>query len=196
MKKFLLCNFIIMIFVTVNCTILQKKHNVLAHKNTLSTSQKILAWWAKKEEKEEMEKLVKYDKEDILWLARNIFFEARSEGIHGRMVIANVTINRTLDRRWPNTIKEVVQQPWQFSWFNEGVVPPIAQEEQEVFEECYELAKFCLDLYDDMAKNSDFKVDGIAHGADHYFADYIKMPSWAKKMTYLGKVGRHLLYKG
>lgn len=140
-----------------------------------------------------MEELKNYDRLDVLWLARNIFFEARGEGLHGRMVVANVTLNRVLNRRWPDTIKDVVTQKWQFSWYNRRVVPDIA--ETETFKECYELAEMCIELYNDMAANSDFTVDGITKGSDHYFADYIKKPSWANDMTFKGKVGKHSLYK-
>lgn len=32
-------------------------------------------------------------------------------------------------------------------------------------------------------------------GADHYHADYIKIPYWAKTMTITTKIGRHVFYK-
>lgn len=53
---------------------------------------------------------------EIECLAKNIYFEARGESIQGKLAVAQVTINRMNDYRWPKTICQVVYQPGQFSW--------------------------------------------------------------------------------
>ena len=53
---------------------------------------------------------VKYTPEDVLCLAKNIYFEAGVESTAGKLAVANVTINRTLRNNYPNTICAVVQE--------------------------------------------------------------------------------------
>jgi spore germination cell wall hydrolase CwlJ-like protein len=55
---------------------------------------------------------------EIRCLELNLHFEARGEPLEGQKAVANVTINRAKSGKFPNTICEVVKQPFQFSWFN------------------------------------------------------------------------------
>ena len=43
-------------------------------------------------------------------LAENVYFEARGQGQAGWVAVAQVTLNRVQDKRFPNTICEVVKQ--------------------------------------------------------------------------------------
>jgi spore germination cell wall hydrolase CwlJ-like protein len=50
-------------------------------------------------------------------LARNLFFEARGEPEEGIIAVGHVVLNRAADdRRWGETVTEVVCEPNQFSW--------------------------------------------------------------------------------
>lgn len=53
-------------------------------------------------------------------LAYNIYWEARSESTAGMYAVAEVTLRRVRDPRFPNTICGVVKQPNQFSWYWDG----------------------------------------------------------------------------
>lgn len=53
-------------------------------------------------------------------VAQNVFFETRGEPIRDKIYVANVTMNRVNDERWPNTACEVVHQKYQFSWTHEN----------------------------------------------------------------------------
>ena len=57
----------------------------------------------------------------LLCLALNVYFEARSEPIAGKIAVAEVTLNRVASQDYPNTICEVVLQENQngcsFSWW-------------------------------------------------------------------------------
>lgn len=58
----------------------------------------------------------------------NAYHEARGEPIEGILGVIDVTYNRVLDRRWPDTAQSVVWQSYQFSWTTEnsnrkGVMP-------------------------------------------------------------------------
>lgn len=60
------------------------------------------------------------DQKELQCLQKNIYFEARDQGRAGMRAVAAVTINRTNDPRWPDTICKVVYQRKQFSWANRG----------------------------------------------------------------------------
>ena len=47
---------------------------------------------------------------DVDCLARNIFYEAGSESTEGKVAVGMVTINRTQDERYPQSVCEVVRQ--------------------------------------------------------------------------------------
>jgi spore germination cell wall hydrolase CwlJ-like protein len=80
---------------------------------------------------------------ELTWLAKNVYFEARNQGVAGQLAVAMVTLNRVSDKRYPNTIREVVTQgltraSWlsgeqvpiknkcQFSWYCDGKADTIA----------------------------------------------------------------------
>ena len=52
---------------------------------------------------------------DIECLARNIFYESGGEPLEGKVAVGIVTINRTQDPRYPNTICGVVKQKTTFN---------------------------------------------------------------------------------
>lgn len=54
--------------------------------------------------------------EAVLALTLNLFFEARGEGVRGMAAVADVTITRVHDRRYPDNVVGVVLQSRQFSW--------------------------------------------------------------------------------
>jgi len=53
-------------------------------------------------------------------LALNIYHESRGEGILGRKLVAQVTMNRMRHPGFPDTLCEVVRDRSQFSWTNDG----------------------------------------------------------------------------
>lgn len=56
------------------------------------------------------------DPAEIECLASNVYFEARGSTFMDQVAVAHVTLNRTRERWWPDTICEVVHEPYQFSW--------------------------------------------------------------------------------
>lgn len=59
-------------------------------------------------------------REDIVCLAKNIYFEANTQSYVGQQAVAFVTLNRVASKLYPNNICDVVWQPDQFSWTNDG----------------------------------------------------------------------------
>tara|TARA_B100000579_G_C22571382_1_gene729069 strand:+ start:239 stop:682 length:444 start_codon:yes stop_codon:yes gene_type:complete len=57
-------------------------------------------------------------------LALNIYHEAKNQSVVGMVAVAETTMNRVQDRRWPSTVCEVVKQRrngvCQFSWYCDG----------------------------------------------------------------------------
>ena len=63
-------------------------------------------------------KRMNYIRLDIFCLAKNIYHEASVESRLGQYAVAQVTLNRVKSNQYPNTICDVVMDPWQFSWAN------------------------------------------------------------------------------
>ena len=119
--------------------------------------------------------------EEKFYLSVCIYHEARGEPVEGQIAVGHVILNRVIKRK--KSIKEVVLQPYQFSWANEGM-PPI--KDYISFIECMNVADIVLE---------ERKIGEYFYGSDHYFADNIDPPSWSKSMTFIKKIGRHLFFK-
>lgn len=141
--------------------------------------------------------------EELECLALNIYHEARSESLAGQYAVADVTVNRVKDRRYPATICGVVKQAvlsqWgtergleiprrnmcQFSWYCDG----LSDEPVETYSWLRSI---------DIARDMMFfrKYNGITEGSTHYHANYVK-PEWSthERMRLIGRIGDHIFYK-
>lgn len=54
--------------------------------------------------------------ETILWLALNVHHEARGEPLPCQIMVAEVVVRRAHSPYYPDSIKDVVLEPKQFSW--------------------------------------------------------------------------------
>ena len=148
---------------------------------------------------------VKYTTADAECLAKNIYFEAGVESTAGKLAVANVTINRTLNVNYPNTICGVVQEGihyynvkkdkhfpvrdrCQFSWYCDGLIDE--PREGRTWESAQELAKKVL------VNHYDKVLIDITDGATHYHANWMeKYPSWSKKKKVMASIDRHIFYR-
>ena len=86
--------------------------------------------------------------DEVKCLAQNIYWEARNQSIQGMYAVADVTLNRVKDKRWPSTVCEVVKQrknergKWicQFSWYCDGKSDTPKNREMPVFNLCTMIA--------------------------------------------------------
>ena len=122
-------------------------------------------------------------------LADNIYFEAGYESFEGKVAVAQVTLNRASNGKWPSDVCGVVYQKnvvyekviCQFSWYcQQG--PKYRISNKQVCSESMTVAKKLL-------------LEGIRlpsmSKALYYHADYVD-PKWKKpKLT---KIGRHIFY--
>ena len=147
---------------------------------------------------------VKYSPEDILCLAKNIYFEAGVESTAGKLAVANVTINRTIHVNYPNTICAVVQEGihrynkrideyvpvrdrCQFSWYCDGLLDE--PRKGRTWKSAQELAKKVLVNYHDKA------LIDITDGAMYYHATWMETyPSWSKTKKVMASIDRHIFY--
>ena len=122
-------------------------------------------------------------------LAMNIYKEAGHEPFEGKVAVAQVTLNRSNDPRFPNDICQVVYQKnvimekvvCQFSWYCDSAARarPI---HNDAYKESYEVAKKVL--------LEGFRLN-VLKDALYFHADYVK-PNW--KHERVAKIGSHIFY--
>ncbi len=120
--------------------------------------------------------------EKIFWLAVNAYHEARGEPFSGQKAVCHVVLNRASLRK--QTVKEVILAPFQFSWHNGGIFPPID-----------DYPSFCRAFHAAEIAFKEHRRGDFFGGADHYFADYIAPPSWSKGMRQVTKIGHHIFFQ-
>jgi spore germination cell wall hydrolase CwlJ-like protein len=150
------------------------------------------------------ESKIKYSLADADCLAKNIYFEAGVESTAGKLAVANVTINRKLNKSYPNTICGVVQEGihyynaksehyvpvknrCQFSWYCDGRsdIP----NEGKTWESSRALAITVLESH------YDEELIDITDGAIFYHANWMKKyPSWSKQKIIMASIDRHIFY--
>lgn len=127
-----------------------------------------------------------YDSNDpeVICLAENLFHEARGEGVKGKLAVAFVTINRVNHTRWPDTVCDVVHQPYQFSWTHQGMTINLDNPiEQRSWDQSQRVALEVL--------NGDHINTMI--GVTHYHTTAVS-PTWNKSKVVTAQVGNHVFY--
>jgi spore germination cell wall hydrolase CwlJ-like protein len=116
-------------------------------------------------------------------LASAVYFEARGEELKGQLAVADVVLNRTASPKYPDTICEVVEQPWQFSFVNATGRIPEADRSSEAWRNAVAIARIAQ--------------AGTARAVDSdvlwYHADYVS-PSWGRRLARQDKIGLHIFY--
>ena len=147
---------------------------------------------------------------ELYCLAMNVYHEAKSEPLAGQYAVADVTINRTLDTRYPNTVCEVVMQARMKESWKTKQYPDLPDSERKyvpVRNKC-QFSWYC-DGKADAVRDSDAwrkaqevayrivvekKYRGITEGSTHYHADYVS-PAWAKTKTKTIEIEDHIFYR-
>jgi spore germination cell wall hydrolase CwlJ-like protein len=124
---------------------------------------------------------IKYTKNDLDCLTRNIYYEAGVEDHRGKFAVAHVTINRLKTGYWGDSICKVVYAKKQFSWTLAKKLPrPNAQ----LWAESENIARKVL---------AGHRVRGLTKSL-YYHATYIKDPHWADSKHEAGQIGSHVFY--
>ena len=123
--------------------------------------------------------------QQILCMAKNIYYEAAKEPFEGKLAVANVVINRTNSSKFPKTVCEVVYQKvnhtYQFSWVGEKVGPIT---NKYAWEECMIVAKKSL---------TEMRLhDTIYKSKAMYYHNTSVNPQW--KLKRVTQIGNHIFY--
>ena len=135
-------------------------------------------------------------------LAKNMYYEARNQGLAGQLAVSLVVMNRVKDSRYPNTVCGVVEQgPTRESWKKNGTFYPIRNrcqfswfcdgksdepKEPTTYKRLLDLALVLV--YDDI------QIVDFTEGATHYHADYV-YPAWRKSKTKTVEIADHIFYR-
>ena len=116
-------------------------------------------------------------------LASAVYFEARGEPIEGQLAVAEVVLNRASSGQYPETICEVVTQPWQFSFVNATGRIPAANRSSEAWRKAVAIAR--------IAERGASRL--LPRDVLWYHADYVA-PSWGRRLARNAKIGLHIFY--
>ena len=124
-----------------------------------------------------------YSKEVQKCLAKNVYYEARGEDVHGQLAVAQITLNRLEMGNWGNTTCSVVFSKNQFSWTEDKTLRNKALVEPEAWEVSMAVSKTALlgaTLYD-------------LRDAIYFHTTQVK-PVWRKSMNKIKQIGAHIFY--
>ncbi|WEM34509.1 cell wall hydrolase [Xanthomonas phage X1] len=129
---------------------------------------------------------------ELRCLQKNIYYEARGQGTSGMTAVANVTMHRTQDSRYPSTACGVVKQKsrgtCQFSWFCDGKKSGGPSLRQAADVRAWELAgEIALKALTGTLRD-------IVNGATH-FHNTSTNPGWARKLNRTARIGNHIFYR-
>ena len=134
------------------------------------------------------------DPKQIECLSEALYFEARSESEKGQRAIAEVILNRVLNKSYPNTICTVVWEAkfypsggidlhsCQFSYYCDG--KPEDYKEGNAFVSTYTLS---YSIMESTATN-------LTQGATHYHS-VNSNPYWTASLVLTTQIGDHLFYR-
>ena len=114
-------------------------------------------------------------------IAEAIVYEARSESDSGKLKVASVILNRVDHTRFPNSIKKVIYQPYQFSYTMD-----MHQQQSPT--------KYDWDVARDIALEA---LSGTRNTEALFYLNprkVKKLPKWALVYSYLETEGNHDFY--
>lgn len=128
-------------------------------------------------------------------LATNVYHEARNDGLTGQRAVAWATMNRTQDKKYPDTICGVVYQAelnengvplrnkCQFSWFCDGKSDEV--DDRAAWNVAVKIAEEVFAAYGT-------EIDPT-NGAIMYHANYVE-PFWVSSYTETARIDSHIFY--
>ena len=146
------------------------------------------------------------DPQEVYCLAENIYYEARNEDIRGQFAVASVTLNRTKDGRYPNTVCGVVQQSARsritnglvcaFSWYCEndkkGKEIPVKNRDGSINQAVIDQFQIASIVAITVLSGN---VEDNTKGATHFHNPFTSNPAWKYQLTKTMRVGNHDFYK-
>jgi spore germination cell wall hydrolase CwlJ-like protein len=90
------------------------------------------------------------------------------------------------DSRYPKTIKDVVTEPNQFSWYNDKIVRTPAN--SKTWQDCLEISRMLL------TRGANNDIITMLEGATHFHTVHVK-PAWAVTKVKIVQIGDHIFYR-
>ncbi len=115
--------------------------------------------------------------EDAYLLAQLIYAESRGEIFEGQVAVGAVVLNRVKDPRFPNTIRDVIYEPWQFEPVLNGQI------------------NLTPDAVAIQAADAALSGADPTGGALYFFNPSKADGSFFNTLTYLCTIGNHAFYK-
>ena len=143
-------------------------------------------------------------------LAKNIYFEAKSESFVGQTAVALVVLNRVKDKRYPDSVCAVVYEGPTYESWKTRKIPELSENERVYYprrDRC-QFSWYCDGKADKVKEESAYQkahkvawlvlhghMFDITQGATHYHADYVS-PKWKnqKNMTRIVQIDTHIFY--
>ena len=133
--------------------------------------------------------LTQHQEDEIVCLAKNMYFEARNQSDKGKVAVAMVVLNRVNSNRFPDAVCDVVYQGGErrhkcmFSWYCDGISDKVHDDDTWNF--IHELAK-------NVYINQEYMID-VTNGSLFYHAEYVS-PYWSKVYTKEVVIEDHIFY--
>ena len=119
-------------------------------------------------------------------LAVLVFQEARGEPFLGQVAVAEVVLNRTTQACYPDSVKKVIKQPYQFSGVGAKGIPQTPNQAKKLDRDAFSKAEIAVQY----ARERKSKYSTATH-----FHSTGTAPKWAKQKYYVGTVGNHKFYR-
>ncbi len=124
---------------------------------------------------------------ELICMATAIFFEARGEHYDGKVAVGQVIMNRVNSEEYSQTICEVVEEPYQFSFMNDGKSDnPHDYIKNEIDQQAW--SDSVVAATEVMYDNPEIEI-----GSLFYHTDDVD-PEWNDNMKIDGKIGSHIFY--
>lgn len=161
----------------------------------------IIVWWAVADEIETAQAQAEYRfvaettpfavvERELECMTRNIYYEAATEPVEGKLAVAQITMNRVASAEFPDDVCAVVYQKTrfsertvcQFSWYCDGSMQRRRVVESLWLESRAAAKKVMLEGW---------RLPSLERSM-YYHADYVN-PRWRKDRVI--KIGRHIFYQ-
>jgi spore germination cell wall hydrolase CwlJ-like protein len=106
--------------------------------------------------------------DDLFCMVQNVYHESRGESVLGQAAVAHVTLNRVRSPAYPDSVCDVVWQPDQFSWTEDGRSDRMT--DLDAIGKAVDIALTA----------SRGRIKDPTGGALHYYAHDRVRPRWAK----------------
>ncbi len=116
-------------------------------------------------------------------LTQALYYEARGEGVQGQLAVADVILQRQKSKYHPDTICDVVYEPYQFSFVSDGST--LREIDVEAWNKADDLSGRIL--------RHEVKTS-LTGRALFYHAKTIR-PDWADSMVKTAEIGNHIFYR-